>query len=242
VCSSDLGTSPVRAFGEMVALLWGAGNVKAAMALESLWNDLAASRQFSLLCAYPTSALRVAGLAVVNETCDLHSTVHPPAGYSSEFSGDAEVESATYSGVFLAVPEAVAAARRLISAALTAWGEHHLLGDAALIISELATNAIIHGNSAFRAGIQRVGNIVRIAVEDLGAGLPQSPTLSGEAISGRGVAIVEELAHRWGFDRLSEGKVLWAELRTAHDPAHRPTPTAQRSERDHERLGQLLSD
>lgn len=43
----------VRAFGEMVALLWTAGRRDSAMALEQLWNELLADGWFSLLCAYP---------------------------------------------------------------------------------------------------------------------------------------------------------------------------------------------
>ncbi len=48
-----IATRPIRAFGEMVALLWQAGNPEGAMALEKLWNDLGRMRQFQLLCAYP---------------------------------------------------------------------------------------------------------------------------------------------------------------------------------------------
>jgi PAS domain-containing protein len=47
------GTVPVRAFGEMVALLWARGEHRAALRLERLWNRLRESREFSLLCAYP---------------------------------------------------------------------------------------------------------------------------------------------------------------------------------------------
>ncbi len=52
--ASDSGKVPVRAFGEMVALLCAAGNPEAALHLEQLWNELARHRAFSLLCAYPT--------------------------------------------------------------------------------------------------------------------------------------------------------------------------------------------
>lgn len=44
---------PVRIFGEMVALLWAAGQVSAAVELEILWNELRAFVPFSLLCGYP---------------------------------------------------------------------------------------------------------------------------------------------------------------------------------------------
>src|SRR5579871_1743348 len=43
---------PVRVYGEMVAVLWDAGNVLAAIELEDLWNRLARSVPFSLLCGY----------------------------------------------------------------------------------------------------------------------------------------------------------------------------------------------
>jgi hypothetical protein len=46
----------VRAFGEMVALLWADGKPAGAIELERLWNDLAARQTFSLLCGYPMQA------------------------------------------------------------------------------------------------------------------------------------------------------------------------------------------
>src|SRR3954468_19537424 len=45
----------VRAFGEMVALLWEQNNRPAAIKLEEFWNELSAECAFSLLCAYPIS-------------------------------------------------------------------------------------------------------------------------------------------------------------------------------------------
>lgn len=51
-----LGHGRVRAFGEMVGVLWGAGQASAAIALEGLWNRLIESRAISLFCAYPIDA------------------------------------------------------------------------------------------------------------------------------------------------------------------------------------------
>jgi len=42
----------VRAYGEMVDVLWRAGNKQAALRLEAMWNELARGRSLSLLCAY----------------------------------------------------------------------------------------------------------------------------------------------------------------------------------------------
>jgi hypothetical protein len=47
----------VRVFGEMVALLWDAGQTGAAVDLEALWNELAQQYSFSLLCAYPADSI-----------------------------------------------------------------------------------------------------------------------------------------------------------------------------------------
>jgi signal transduction histidine kinase len=46
------GGAPVRAFGEMVNLLWSDGEGEAALTLESLWNRLSEKHDFALLCAY----------------------------------------------------------------------------------------------------------------------------------------------------------------------------------------------
>lgn len=51
-CVRAAGTSPVRAYGEMVDLLWKDGNVAGALQLEELWNELQQTFPFSLLCAY----------------------------------------------------------------------------------------------------------------------------------------------------------------------------------------------
>jgi hypothetical protein len=42
----------LRAYGEMVDVLWRRGNRRAAIAVEGLWNELAREHAFSLLCAY----------------------------------------------------------------------------------------------------------------------------------------------------------------------------------------------
>lgn len=75
---SDHGQRPVRAFGEMVALLYSDGNAEGAARLEALWDKLAASHHLSLLCAYPMSAFPDAGHRQAFECiCAAHSQVEP---------------------------------------------------------------------------------------------------------------------------------------------------------------------
>ncbi len=64
---------PVRVYGEMVAVLWAAGNIVAAIAVEDLWNDLARLHPLSVLCAYPTTGFGAAETAgSFRAVCQLH--------------------------------------------------------------------------------------------------------------------------------------------------------------------------
>jgi len=78
------GRRRVRAFGEMVALLWAAGNAGAAIRLEELWNDLAKRLDFSLFCAYPASGFskRAHGASFLR-ICAAHSQVIPAESYTA---------------------------------------------------------------------------------------------------------------------------------------------------------------
>ncbi len=77
------GSRRIRVYGEMVALLWADGDAEAAIALENLWNDLAETHEFELLCAYPMSAFEDgASAAAFARVCGTHSAVIPSEGYS----------------------------------------------------------------------------------------------------------------------------------------------------------------
>ena len=65
--------SRIRAYGEMVDLLWQDGHTVAAVRLEMLWNKLAMTHDFSLLCGYSMGSFyKDASMA---EICDQHSHV-----------------------------------------------------------------------------------------------------------------------------------------------------------------------
>jgi len=66
----------VRAFGEMVALLWASSNSRAALELEEMWNELLGHHPFSLLCAYSLDTLGTpASLQTVVDIAKLHGKV-----------------------------------------------------------------------------------------------------------------------------------------------------------------------
>jgi PAS domain S-box-containing protein len=82
-CASAGGS--IRAYGEMVDLLWKAGNAEGAIALEELWNDLAATHEFSLLCAYAIDGFSDSeDLAAFQAICDTHTHVRPAESYTGD--------------------------------------------------------------------------------------------------------------------------------------------------------------
>jgi hypothetical protein len=66
---------PVRAFGEMVALLWAQGHSGATVRLEHLWHALCQSEAFSLLCAYPRTGFTQDASASLRDICAAHSRI-----------------------------------------------------------------------------------------------------------------------------------------------------------------------
>jgi anti-sigma regulatory factor (Ser/Thr protein kinase) len=206
------GGRPVRVFGEMVALLWAAGAPAEAMRLEELWNALAATHDFSLLCMYPVgSFFDDADLGSAAHVCRQHSDVVAPRGYATPRAVAAGGAEAVTSA-FLPVAAAVRAARRFVSDVLAQWELDDLAADGRLIVSELATNAVRHANSPFRVSLRRSDRSVRIGVEDVSTDPParRQPTLT--QAHGRGMLLVEGLSAEWGTMPLDGGKLVWSEL------------------------------
>jgi anti-sigma regulatory factor (Ser/Thr protein kinase) len=190
--------SPIRAYGEMVALLWEDGDVLAAIELEKLWNGLAREHHFSLWCAYHTQS--VAGeehADALHEVCQLHHAVVDDA-----------------SARFRAGPDAPFAARRFVAGLLACrpFAGRVAADDVQLVISELATNAVIHAGTPFSVSLSSDGSVMRISVSDWSALRPVMRDGSPGAISGRGLRLVAAVADAWGVEPGPEGKTVWAEL------------------------------
>lgn len=69
------GGRQVRAFGEMVAILWAQGNCGATVRLEHLWHELCEEKQFRLFCAYPRSGFTRDTVDSIQEIREAHSRV-----------------------------------------------------------------------------------------------------------------------------------------------------------------------
>ncbi len=72
------GGRPVRAFGEMVAVLWSQGNFEATRKLERIWHRVCQERGLALFCAYPDSIFSAGQAAEKTELCGMHSRVMAP--------------------------------------------------------------------------------------------------------------------------------------------------------------------
>lgn len=85
----------------------------------------------------------------------------------------------------------------------------------ALVVTELVTNAVVHGRSRPHLRVEWDGHAVRLRVADDGPGRPEVRELDAMTTSGRGLALVARVADDWGVeDWIVEGrrvgKAVWA--------------------------------
>ena len=94
IAQSAAGSHRVRAFGEMVAVLWAEGEREAAIRLEELWDDLARQLPFTLLCAYPLAAFgREDDADALRAVCGHHTRVIPTESYTAVTDADAQLRA-----------------------------------------------------------------------------------------------------------------------------------------------------
>lgn len=113
--------------------------------------------------------------------------------------------------IFTPEPSEVFAARHFVADALHGWGLAS--DDLPLLVSELATNAVLHARSDFEVSVSRRGSRVRVEVFDQNTRLPSFAVAPPDAYSGRGLMLLRELASAWGVESHSDvGKTIWFEL------------------------------
>lgn len=104
----------------------------------------------------------------------------------------------------------VRSARDFVLGVLNAW---HLDGDdAGLLVSELATNAVVHGRSDYIVRVQLIQDVVRVEVADDNPRQPTVASVSPGSNSGLGLWVVGRLAKRWGSRPEGEGKAVFFDL------------------------------
>jgi len=93
-----------------------------------------------------------------------------------------------------------------------------------LLTSELATNALLHGRSAFDIVVLEAGGRLRVEVADDCPKNAVLVTADKAAVHGRGIFIVNELADSWGSTENGAGKTVWFELAITGCQEPLPTP------------------
>jgi anti-sigma regulatory factor (Ser/Thr protein kinase) len=83
---------------------------------------------------------------------------------------------------------------------------------AELLVSELATNAVLYARTPMRLSVLRHGQHVRVEVRDDDPTRPGGDLPPPLAQRGRGIPLVEQLAWAWGVNGNARGKTIWFEI------------------------------
>lgn len=118
---------------------------------------------------------------------------------------------------FTAELASVRLARQFATEALRGWELAALVDPVTLIVSELATNAVVHARSPFSLRLELAPTALRIEVADCGSGLPNLVAPDPTGAGGRGLLLVAQLSVAWGVEAGSPPcKTVWCELALDH--------------------------
>jgi anti-sigma regulatory factor (Ser/Thr protein kinase) len=109
-----------------------------------------------------------------------------------------------------------AAARRLVGETLGAACPSRLVDDVRLLVTEVVSNAIVHGGKHAVAlvdlNVQELSDRVRVEVTDDGDGFDPGSIKRESDDSGFGLSFVEQLSRRWGVSHRNGSFVVWFEV------------------------------
>jgi anti-sigma regulatory factor (Ser/Thr protein kinase) len=137
----------------------------------------------------------------------------PTAGPSCQWTAWLHVSVLEFAPLRTAVPNARHHAREV----LRAWGFEAVAADAELALSELLTNAVTASVALPlqpRVRVKLLADPGQLMVEvfDQAPGIPTRMTAARDQPGGRGLAMVEALAHRWNWTRYPAGKSVWCDF------------------------------
>ncbi len=109
---------------------------------------------------------------------------------------------------------AAGAAREVLRGLLLAWGHDRQADDAAVVVSELVTNAVQHAGERgqLRLALRVTDGVLRLELADGSLVRPMAREVVDSDERGRGMHIVDQLTARWGVETHGDGKRVWVEL------------------------------
>ncbi|MFI6207365.1 SpoIIE family protein phosphatase [Streptomyces sp. NPDC051041] len=120
-----------------------------------------------------------------------------------------------------AEPERIAQARQQLRELLHDWSSPDEVDSAVLLLSELLTNVLVHTDTDALLLVEMRGapggRRMRVEVTDASDDLPHRRSPGELASSGRGLMLIELLAHTWGVDPRGQGKSIWFEFHESAD-------------------------
>jgi anti-sigma regulatory factor (Ser/Thr protein kinase) len=109
-------------------------------------------------------------------------------------------------------PRSPSRARGFVTRTLAGWELDGVDQDAALLVSELVTNALLYTRADAELVLRRAEAELRVELHDVSTVLPRRRHYSEMSTTGRGLALLEAVAASWGAERTARGKQVWFTL------------------------------
>ncbi|MER7331484.1 MULTISPECIES: ATP-binding protein [unclassified Micromonospora] len=126
--------------------------------------------------------------------------------------------AAVVSADFPPAVEAAREARRLVTEGCHRWGLDELAEPGCIAVTELVGNVVAHAHTAMTVRLAPRDDTLHLAVRDHST---RQPAFAGPApvdtVGGRGLLLIDTVAHRWGSSRVPDGKVVWCVLYAADE-------------------------
>ena len=93
------------------------------------------------------------------------------------------------------------------------------VGLVSLLVSELVSNVVLHAHTPLEIAVRTRGTHLRVTVTDESPVIPAMKQYAPDAVTGRGLMMIDSAADRWGIDETQgQGGVVRAPARRSHRP------------------------
>jgi anti-sigma regulatory factor (Ser/Thr protein kinase) len=109
-------------------------------------------------------------------------------------------------------------ARQVVRDACATWGLENLADAAALVVTEMTTNAVLHAHAPITLTATQSETDLTITLADGDSRLPQADQTLASREHGNGITLIGAMADEWGAYRDAVGKTVWARF-SLHGPS-----------------------